>query len=128
MAVHPEGRAAVTHWELLERYPGADGRGAASRLACRLLTGRTHQVRVHLASLGHPLIGDHLYGSGFRTKSALLPPAAQEALAALGRQALHAYLLAIEHPSRGEYLEFHSELPDDLDCLQGSFGTRQPAG
>src|SRR6266700_4061429 len=54
MAVRPDGRPAVTHWELLERYPGADDTPAASLLACRLLTGRTHQIRVHLASIGHP--------------------------------------------------------------------------
>jgi 23S rRNA pseudouridine1911/1915/1917 synthase len=128
MAVRPEGREAVTHWELLERYPAADGSPAASLLACRLMTGRTHQIRVHLASIGHPLIGDRLYGSGFQTKIALLPPEARQALAALGRQALHAYLLGIEHPSGGEYLEFRSELPDDLGCLHRNLGTRQLAG
>jgi 23S rRNA pseudouridine1911/1915/1917 synthase len=126
MAVHPEGRPAVTHWELLERYPGADGRPAASLLDCRLTTGRTHQIRVHLAATGHPLIGDRIYGSGFQTKTALLPESARTALGDLGRQALHAYLLGIEHPSGGEYLEFRSELPDDLVCLQHSFGTRKP--
>ncbi len=128
MAVRPDGRPAVTHWELLERYPGADGTPAASLLACRLLTGRTHQIRVHLASIGHPLLGDQTYGSGFRTKTALLPPAARTALAALGRQALHAYLLGIEHPSRGEYLEFRSELPDDLNCLLHSLGGSRRSG
>jgi 23S rRNA pseudouridine1911/1915/1917 synthase len=129
MAVRPDGRRAVTHWEILERYPGVDGTAAASLLACRLMTGRTHQIRVHLASIGHPLIGDHLYGAGFRTKIARFPTDARAGLAALGRQALHAYLLAIEHPSRGEYLEFRSELPDDLICLQRSLGnSRDPGG
>jgi 23S rRNA pseudouridine1911/1915/1917 synthase len=128
MAVRPEGRQAVTHWEVLERYPDIDGQAAASLLACRLLTGRTHQIRVHLASIGHPLIGDGLYGAGFRTKTARFPTDAQTGLAALGRQALHAYLLAIEHPSRGEYLEFRSELPDDLICLQTSLGKRRDSG
>jgi 23S rRNA pseudouridine1911/1915/1917 synthase len=123
MAVRPEGRSAVTHWEVLERYPGIDGTAAASLLACRLMTGRTHQIRVHLASIGHPLIGDDVYGAGFRTKTARFASKAQSGLAALGRQALHAYLLGIEHPSRGAYLEFRSELPDDLVCLQTSLGS-----
>jgi 23S rRNA pseudouridine1911/1915/1917 synthase len=128
MAVRPDGRAAVTHWEVLERYPGPDATGpdgtgprgtpVASLLACRLMTGRTHQIRVHLASIGHPLLGDDTYGSGFRTKTALLPPEARRALEGLGRQALHAYLLGLKHPTGGEYLEFRSELPADLRRLQ----------
>jgi 23S rRNA pseudouridine1911/1915/1917 synthase len=120
MAVHPAGREAVTYWEVLEKYPGSDGVPVASLLACRLTTGRTHQIRVHLASIGHPLLGDDTYGSGFKTKTARLPPPARAALAGLGRQALHAYLLGVEHPSRGEYLEFRSELPPDLDRLRSS--------
>ena len=77
---------------------GKDGKPVASLIDCRLETGRTHQIRVHLAHVGHPLLGDAVYGPGFKTKAARLPPAAQDALEALGRQALHAYLLAIEHP------------------------------
>jgi 23S rRNA pseudouridine1911/1915/1917 synthase len=125
MAVRPDGREAVTHWEVLERYSGSDGAPVASLLACRLMTGRTHQIRVHLASIGHPLLGDNTYGSGFRTKTARLPPEARQALAGLGRQALHAYLLGVEHPSRGEYLEFRSELPADLGRLRSSLGARR---
>ena len=88
-------RAAVTHWEVLERYPGADGAPVASLIACRLETGRTHQIRVHLAAIGHPLIGDAVYGGGFKTKASRLSPPAQAAVEALGRQALHAYLLTV---------------------------------
>jgi 23S rRNA pseudouridine1911/1915/1917 synthase len=128
MAVRPEGREAVTHWEVLERYSGADGAPVASLLACRLMTGRTHQIRVHLASIGHPLLGDNTYGSGFKTKTARLQPPARQALAGLGRQALHAYLLGVEHPSRGEYLEFRSELPGDLGRLRSSLGSAGPSG
>src|SRR5215470_5816770 len=90
MAVREGGREAVTHWQVLERYPGTDGKPVASLIACELETGRTHQIRVHLASIGHPLLGDDVYGPGFKTKAALLAPAARSALEALGRQALHA--------------------------------------
>src|SRR5271167_1565351 len=82
MAVREGGREAITHWEVLERYLGTDGRPVASLLACQLETGRTHQIRVHLASIGHPLLGDDVYGPGFKTKSGKLPPDAQAALAA----------------------------------------------
>jgi len=133
MAVRAGGRAAITLWEVLERYPahapgGAVGPGnhrksgrqppAASLVECRLMTGRTHQIRVHLAAAGHPLLGDDTYGPGFRTKTALLSPPAQSALGALSRQALHAYLLVIEHPVTGEEMEFRSELPPDLARLR----------
>ena len=74
MAVRAEGRPAVTHWQVLERYPPA-GAPVASLLACRLETGRTHQIRVHLAAIGHPLLGDDVYGPGFKTKAVLLPQA-----------------------------------------------------
>src|SRR5215470_5924422 len=95
MAVREGGRAAVTHWEVLERYAGPDGTPVASLLACRLETGRTHQIRVHLAAIGHPLLGDAVYGGGFKSKANQLAGEAKAALEALGRQALHAYLLGI---------------------------------
>jgi 23S rRNA pseudouridine1911/1915/1917 synthase len=120
MAVRAGGRAAITHWEVLERYPGSKGAPVASLLACRLETGRTHQIRVHLAAMGHPLLGDDLYGPGFKTKANVLAPAARAALASLGRQALHAYLLGFEHPVGGKILEFRSELPDDVLRLHHS--------
>jgi 23S rRNA pseudouridine1911/1915/1917 synthase len=128
MAVRAGGREAVTHWEVLERYAGSDGAPVASLLACRLETGRTHQIRVHLAAIGHPLLGDDVYGAGFKTKASRLGPDARIALEALGRQALHAYLLAVEHPTRGENLEFRSELPDDLRCLRQGLGAQGTAG
>jgi len=117
-AVRQGGREAVTHWQVLERYKGTDGKPVASLLECRLETGRTHQIRVHLAHIGHPILGDETYATGFKTKASRLSPEAQAALQALGRQALHAYLLAIEHPQSGQRLEFRSELPGDISRLR----------
>jgi 23S rRNA pseudouridine1911/1915/1917 synthase len=124
MAVRAGGREAVTRWQTLERFPGAGGKPVASLIACRLATGRTHQIRVHLAHAGHPLMGDATYATGFKTKAAQLSPPAQQALAELGRQALHAYLLTIEHPRLGKKLEFRSELPDDLARLHQALRAR----
>ncbi len=122
MAVRADGREAITHWEVAERYPPSGPAVArpavASLLACRLETGRTHQIRVHLAAAGHPLLGDEVYGPGFKTKAAKLPAAAKDALEALSRQALHAHILGFEHPSTGELMEFRSELPPDLARLR----------
>jgi 23S rRNA pseudouridine1911/1915/1917 synthase len=123
MAVRQKGREAITHWELLESYVGEDGKPVASMLSCRLETGRTHQIRVHLAHIGHPLLGDDTYAPGYKTKAGRLTGPAREALGGLGRQALHAYLLGFEHPSSGESLEFRSELPGDLARLRSAFAT-----
>ncbi|HEY1474930.1 MAG TPA: RluA family pseudouridine synthase [Pseudolabrys sp.] len=117
-AVREGGRPAVTHWQVLERFAGADGKPVASLLACTLETGRTHQIRVHLAHIGHPILGDATYGTGFKTKATRLGPQARAALEGLGRQALHAYLLAIEHPQTGKSLRLQSELPGDLRRLR----------
>ncbi|MBA4094864.1 MAG: hypothetical protein C0489_12370 [Candidatus Accumulibacter sp.] len=99
---------------------GSDGKPVASLLACQLETGRTHQIRVHLAHLGHPLMGDDVYGAGFKTKARQLGPKSQAALTALGRQGLHAYLLVLEHPSSGEILHWESALPEDLVLLEAA--------
>jgi 23S rRNA pseudouridine1911/1915/1917 synthase len=124
MAVRTGGREAVTRWQTLERFPGAGGKPVASLVACRLATGRTHQIRVHLAHAGHPLLGDATYATGFKTKAAQLAPPARQALSDLGRQALHAYLLAIEHPRLGKKLEFRSELPAELARLHHALRAR----
>jgi 23S rRNA pseudouridine1911/1915/1917 synthase len=105
------GRHAVTHYAVLEAYPDA------ALVQCRLETGRTHQIRVHMAHCGHPLLGDPVYGGGFRTKAARLAPDARAALSALGRQALHAALLGFSHPRTGVALRFESPLPADLNRL-----------
>jgi 23S rRNA pseudouridine1911/1915/1917 synthase len=118
MAVRQGGREAITHWEVAETFTGTDGRPVASAILCHLETGRTHQIRVHLAHIGHPLMGDDVYGPGFKTKISHLGPQSRRALAALGRQALHAYLLILEHPVTGEILEWQSDWPPELEHLR----------
>src|SRR6202521_6063048 len=118
MAVRESGREAITHWEIQESFNGRDGKPVAALLACQLETGRTHQIRVHLAHIGHPLLGDGVYGPHFKTKASHLGPQSQAALASLARQALHAYLFVIEHPRTGGLLRWESSLPEDLLLLE----------
>ena len=103
MAVNARGKPARTNYEVLEYLPGA------TLLRCRLETGRTHQIRVHLQSIGHPLVGDPVYRRGART----LPAAIQS----FGRQALHAAQLEFRHPASGRRRAFRSELPADFAAL-----------
>ncbi len=117
-AVREGGREAVTHWQDAS-FLGGDGKPVASLIACTLETG-AHQIRVHLAHIDHPILGDATYSSGYKTKASLLSPPARAALDALGRQALHAYLLSFQHPDSGELLEFRSQLPDDLRRLHAA--------
>ena len=98
MAIVEGGRHSVTHYETLEAHR------AATLLEVHLETGRTHQIRVHLAAIGHPLVGDPLYGCDPRLAARL----------GLERQWLHAVELGFVHPTRGEYVQFTSEYPDDL--------------
>jgi 23S rRNA pseudouridine1911/1915/1917 synthase len=119
-AVRAGGRHAVTHWQVLERFGDPEGRPVASLLACTLETGRTHQIRVHLAHIGHPILGDETYAAGFKTKANRLSPQARAALDALGRQALHAHRLAFAHPGTGRRMEFQSPLPPDLARLRAA--------
>ncbi|MGE0154760.1 MAG: RluA family pseudouridine synthase [Reyranellaceae bacterium] len=108
------GKAAATRYRTEQRF-GPDATPLASLVECTLLTGRTHQVRVHLASRGHPLVGDPLYGrarkktKGWESETALLN--------AFPRQALHAYRLGFRHPGSGELLRFQSDLPSDIKAL-----------
>jgi 23S rRNA pseudouridine1911/1915/1917 synthase len=105
----PRGRAARSAYTVEEALDGA------ALLRVRIHTGRTHQIRVHLASLGHPVAGDATYG-GTRTPASRRPEA-RAALAALGRPALHAARLVFEHPASGERLRFEAPLPADLTAL-----------
>ena len=125
MAVRDGGRHAVTHWDVEEIFNDRNGRPVATKIACQLETGRTHQIRVHLAHIGHPLIGDGVYGPHYKTKGNALVPEAQKALVDLGRQALHAYMLTLEHPSTGEVMEWVCDLPEDLAHVQNCMRAAQ---
>ncbi|SQI37250.1 Ribosomal large subunit pseudouridine synthase D [Leminorella richardii] len=107
MSVYPMGKPAVTHYRIMERFR------AHTRLRLRLETGRTHQIRVHMAHISHPLVGDPLYGGRPRP-----PKGASEAfiqqLRNFDRQALHATMLRLYHPISGELMEWHAPLPDDM--------------
>ncbi|HEY9057197.1 MAG TPA: RluA family pseudouridine synthase [Aurantimonas sp.] len=123
-AVVPEGRSdarhALTRYALRAASP-LDA-GLASLVECVLETGRTHQIRVHMAHIGHPLVGDDVYGAGFRTKSERLEPGARRLVQGFHRQALHAHRLGFVHPISGTPLSFQSELPADMVELCVAFG------
>ncbi len=110
MAVVAGGKAAVTHYQVSERF------AAHSWLRVRLESGRTHQIRVHLAHLRHPLVGDPLYGGRLRIPAGC-SPALRQQLLGFSRQALHAQRLGLIHPRSGEALEWQSEIPQDLQQL-----------
>ncbi|MCY4031969.1 MAG: RluA family pseudouridine synthase [Hyphomicrobiales bacterium] len=117
------GKQAVTHYQVTQGYgDGTQDGTLVSRLLCRLETGRTHQIRAHLSHFGHPLLGDHLYGAGFKTRAQRLPPQAREIAAALQRQALHAWKLGFLHPKTDEHIRFEAPLPDDLARLEAALG------
>ncbi len=103
---HQGGKVAITHYRVLERF------GPATLIKVTLATGRTHQIRVHLAYIGHPVVGDKTYGS--RKK---LITHHSSLITDFGRQALHAYTLGFVHPSGKKYLEFTASLPEDMEGL-----------
>ena len=104
MSVNAQGKEAITHYRLLEVFPGC------SLVECALETGRTHQIRVHMAHLGHPLVGDETYQGGRRHP---LP----ESAAHFGRQALHARQLGLIHPDSGEVMRWTAQVPQDMSLL-----------
>ncbi|NRP69879.1 Ribosomal large subunit pseudouridine synthase D [Ensifer psoraleae] len=113
-----DAREAITHYEVVERYlEKPDGTCLASTVVCHLETGRTHQIRVHMAHIGHPLIGDPEYGAAFRTKANLLPEPAKAVVNRFHRQALHAFMLQFEHPTTGETMHFEAPMPADMEVL-----------
>lgn len=112
------GRHAVTHYAVEATYQDTSGRPAVSQLRLALETGRTHQIRVHMAHAGHPVLADPIYGAGFKASARTLSPEAQSALEHLGRQALHAASLGFEHPVTGRLMAFESPLPPDMARLE----------
>jgi len=107
MAVVHNGKPAITHYQPETQFPGC------TLLYCRLETGRTHQIRVHLSHLQHPLVGDSTYLKGLPK----CPPNLRSLLKSFPRQALHATRLALQHPSSGELVEWHVPMPEDMQHL-----------
>ena len=111
-SVRQDGRIAITHYVVDGRF-GGEGWDISS-VECRLETGRTHQIRVHLAHIGHPIVADPVYAAGYATKANRLPGDLQTLVRSFGRQALHAATLGFEHPATGETLRFEADLPPDM--------------
>ncbi len=107
------GKEAVTHYKVTEILQSR----ALCLAECRLETGRTHQIRVHLTSLGHPLVGDKVYGGRQKYAKNILRAEAKDAVETFPRQALHAAVLGFKHPKTGEHLYFKAEMPEDMKNL-----------
>ena len=117
-----DARHAVTRYSVIERFgEKPDSTALASLVECRLETGRTHQIRVHMAHIGHPLVGDSDYGQAFRTKANILPEPLKSLVKDFPRQALHAKLLAFRHPASGEMMRFEAPVPAGMAELLRQF-------
>lgn len=116
------GKQALTRYRTLATYQD----GIASLIECRLSTGRTHQIRVHMTHLGHSLVGDPVYGQQRRRKG--LSPESAACVEGFHRQALHAWLLGFVHPATGEFVRFTSAIPSDMNNLIHAFGGEIPKG
>jgi 23S rRNA pseudouridine1911/1915/1917 synthase len=112
MAVVERGKPAITHYKVLRSWGTS-----CALVSCRLQTGRTHQIRVHMAHLGHPLVGDPVYLRRTPATARTLPPAVRDALLAFPRQALHAASLGFRHPISGQALHFERPPPEDMAAL-----------
>ncbi|MDJ0612470.1 MAG: RluA family pseudouridine synthase [Rhizobiaceae bacterium] len=124
---HSEAKEAITHFTVRSEFGlDEDGFPLASLVECRLETGRTHQIRVHMSHIGHPLVGDQEYGKHFQTKENKLPEATQKVLSGFKRQALHAAILGFEHPVTGETIRFESQIPDDFQMVLRAFEQISP--
>lgn len=110
MAVRQDGKEAVTHYRLISRFRHH------THIRVQLETGRTHQIRVHMAHIGYPLLGDPVYGGRLRLPKQATPDLA-DALQHFRHQALHARRLGLEHPTTGEWLEWESALPEDFNTM-----------
>jgi 23S rRNA pseudouridine1911/1915/1917 synthase len=107
MAAVENGKEAITHYSIEANF------ASSTLVRCRLETGRTHQIRVHMTYIGHPLVGDSVYQKGVQKCA----PEVRELLNGFPRQALHATQLALEHPTTGEWMEWHAPLPEDMEIL-----------
>src|SRR5690606_28617636 len=117
-----DARHAVTRYSVVERFGAkADHTATASLLECRLETGRTHQIRVHMAHIGHPVVGDPDYGQAFRSKANRLPEPLRTMAKDFPRQALHAKLLAFPHPVTREMMRFEAPMPAEMAHLVDGF-------
>ena len=124
---HAEAKEAITHFTVKSEFGlDKDGFPIASLVECRLETGRTHQIRVHMSHIGHPLVGDQDYGKHFQTKENTLPEETQKALSKFKRQALHAAILGFEHPVTGEIIRHESQIPDDFRAVLRAFEQISP--